>query len=425
MGTSRWEQISALYHAALGRPPAERSAFLNEACEGEPALQQELESLLRYQSASAQFLEGPAANILVNGPRAPNATTDMVGRQLGPYKVIALLGSGGMGEVYRARDRKLGREVAIKILPPHFTAEPERRARFAREARLLATLNHPHIGAIYGLEESDGITALILELVEGETLAELLTRGPLRVPHALAIARQIADALDAAHEKGIVHRDLKPANIVLQRDAGSGPGDVRVKVLDFGLAKSLAVRTNGDPVAPPETSLSGTEEGRILGTPAYLSPEQARGQPVDKRTDLWAFGCSRCCRESRRSTARRSPTHSRGSSSTSRTGPSSRLRYQLPSARCCGAVWRRTRPGGCGTSATWASSWTISHGETPGARREVLPSPRHTGATDSRGRSSPDRQSGSLALPRVRRRLGRPFALDNGERSVAVTLRPG
>ena len=167
----------------------------------------------------------------------------MIGRQLGPYTIVAPLGAGGMGEVYRARDSKLGRDVAIKILPSHFTADPERRARFAREARLLATLNHPHIGAIYGLEEADGVTALVLELVEGPTLADRLERGPLPIAEALAIARQIAEALDAAHEKGIVHRDLKPANIVLQGAQRSGrpSSDVRAKVLDFGLAKTMAV----------------------------------------------------------------------------------------------------------------------------------------------------------------------------------------
>ena len=172
----------------------------------------------------------------------------MIGRQFGPYTIVAPLGAGGMGEVYRARDSKLGRDVAIKILPSHFTADPERRARFAREARLLATLNHPHIGAIYGLEETDGVTALVLELVEGPTLADRLARGPLPIAEALAIARQIAEALDAAHEKGIVHRDLKPANIVLQsaaNAAGVPSGDVRAKVLDFGLAKTMAVGRRG------------------------------------------------------------------------------------------------------------------------------------------------------------------------------------
>jgi serine/threonine protein kinase/Tol biopolymer transport system component len=281
-------RVSDLYHQALEREPERRSAFLQAACGGDDDLRAAVESLLRYEPQAGGFLARPPG-MDDDAPAADHGS--MIDRQLGPYTILALLGAGGMGEVYRARDTKLGREVALKILPPHLTAEPERRARFAREARLLATLNHPHIGAIYGLEESDGITALVLELVEGETLADRLTRGPLRVPHALAIARQIADALDAAHEKRIVHRDLKPANIVLQRDSGSGPGDVRVKVLDFGLAKSVAIGRDDDSMAPPETSLSGTEDGRILGTPAYLSPEQARGQPVDKRTDIWAFGC--------------------------------------------------------------------------------------------------------------------------------------
>jgi Tol biopolymer transport system component len=196
-----------------------------------------------------------------------------------------------MGEVYRARDSKLGRDVAIKILPSHFTADPERRARFAREARLLATLNHPHIGAIYGLEESNGLTALVLELVEGPTLADRLERGPLKLAEALTIARQVAEALDAAHEKGIVHRDLKPANIVLQGAADRTSGYVCAKVLDFGLAKALTGPGPGDATIGNDESLSGTADGRILGTPAYMSPEQARGQTVDKRTDIWAFGC--------------------------------------------------------------------------------------------------------------------------------------
>src|SRR6266542_948680 len=216
------------------------------------------------------------------------------GQSLGPYTILAPLGAGGMGEVYRARDGKLGRDVAIKILPAHLTADPERCARFAREARLLASLNHPHIGAIYGLDETDGVTALVLELVEGPTLADRLERGRLPTSEALAIARQVAEALDAAHEKGIVHRDLKPANIVLQSAAnasGVPSGDLRAKVLDFGLAKTMAGGTQGDLIQRPSGSLGGTADGRILGTPAYMSPEQARGQAVDKRTDIWAFGC--------------------------------------------------------------------------------------------------------------------------------------
>ena len=291
METARRELISRLYHAALERPPAERNAFLKDACSGDTALQEELESLLRHEPAAARFLDIPAAQIVANAHK-PDA--DMVGRQLGPYKIAALLGAGGMGEVYRARDTKLGRDVAIKILPVGFTADPERQARFAREARLLATLNHPHIGAIYGLEESDGVAALVLEFVDGPTLADRLKHGPLPIAEALAIARQIAEALEAAHEKGIVHRDLKPANIVLQRAAnasGVPSGDVRAKVLDFGLAKTMTGGVPGDLTQRASGSLDGTAEGRVLGTPAYMSPEQARGQAVDKRTDIWAFGC--------------------------------------------------------------------------------------------------------------------------------------
>ena len=287
------DRISDLYHRALECTPDERGAFLGEACAGDAALRGEVESLLRYEPDSAPFLETPAAVALGDLAGAPDRS-QMIDRQLGPYTIVAPLGAGGMGEVYRARDSKLGRDVAIKILPSHFTADPERRARFAREARLLATLNHPHIGAIYGLEESDGVTALVLELVEGPTLADRLARGPLPVDDALAIARQIAEALDAAHEKGIVHRDLKPANIVLQSGlnaAGVPSGDMCAKVLDFGLAKTLAVGLEGDLTRHQSGSLDGTEEGRILGTPAYMSPEQARGQAVDKRTDIWAFGC--------------------------------------------------------------------------------------------------------------------------------------
>jgi serine/threonine protein kinase len=294
MGPDRRDRISNLHHAALARAPEERGAFLEEACEGDDVLRQEVESLLDYESASVRFLETPAADVVAIALGSAPAEPMMVGRQLGPYTILAPLGAGGMGEVYRARDSKLERDVALKILPSHFTADPERRSRFAREARLLATLNHPHIGAIYGLEETDGATALVLELVEGPTLADRLEGGPLPTSEALVIARQVAEALDAAHEHGIVHRDLKPANIVLQRTSnasGVPSGDLRAKVLDFGLAKTMAVGLGGDVSERPSVSLDGTADGRILGTPAYMSPEQARGQAVDKRTDIWAFGC--------------------------------------------------------------------------------------------------------------------------------------
>jgi len=207
------------------------------------------------------------------------------GARVGPYEVTGSLGAGGMGEVYRARDAKLARDVAIKILPQSFTNDVDRLGRFEREARLLASLNHSHIGAIYGLETIDGSPALVLELVEGQTLAERIAGGPLPAAEARAIAAQIAEALEAAHERGIVHRDLKPANIKIT-PAGT------VKVLDFGLAKAAT----GDDAGPdlthsPTVTMDGTRRGVVLGTAAYMSPEQARGKVVDKRTDIWAFGC--------------------------------------------------------------------------------------------------------------------------------------
>jgi serine/threonine protein kinase len=288
MGPDRRHEISDLYHAALARAPGDREAFLEEACAGEPTLRRELDSLLQYASESAAFLETPPAVFPAAMPSADD-TPQMLGRDVGSYRIVSLLGRGGMGEVYRARDSKLNREAAIKILPARLTGDPDRRARLIREARLLATLNHPHIGAIYAVEETDGLIALALELVEGPTLAERLQRGPLPVAQALMIARQIADALDAAHAKGIVHRDLKPANIVLQ--GGADAYALCAKVLDFGVAKSVMSGSEGEMVSSGLDSVTGTAAGRILGTPAYMSPEQARGLAVDRRTDVWAFGC--------------------------------------------------------------------------------------------------------------------------------------
>ncbi|HET9265060.1 MAG TPA: protein kinase [Vicinamibacterales bacterium] len=201
------------------------------------------------------------------------------GNRLGAYEIVAALGAGGMGEVYQARDTRLGREVAIKSLPDLALGDPERIARFEREAQILGSLNHPHIATLYGLEESDGARFLVMELVDGGTLADRLARGKLSLPVALGIARQVAEALEAAHDKGIVHRDLKPANIAL---SGSG----QVKILDFGLAKALD-RHPDDQV----TALAATQTGVVLGTAGYMSPEQARGASIDKRSDIWAFGC--------------------------------------------------------------------------------------------------------------------------------------
>jgi Tol biopolymer transport system component len=209
----------------------------------------------------------------------------MIGKTLSHYRVTAALGAGGMGEVYRATDTKLGRDVAIKVLPPDVTEDPERLGRFQREAHLLAALNHPNVAAIYGLEEVDGQPFLVLELVEGEDLAARLKRGAIPVDETLEIGRQIAEGLEAAHEEGIVHRDLKPANVKLTPDG-------RVKVLDFGLAKAWAgdAGSSGDVSQSPTLAHTGTRAGVILGTAAYMSPEQARGRAVDRRADVWSFG---------------------------------------------------------------------------------------------------------------------------------------
>jgi len=213
----------------------------------------------------------------------------LIGQTLSHYRVTAALGAGGMGEVYRATDTTLGRDVAIKVLPPEVAQDPERLGRFKREAHLLASLNHPNIAAIYGLEEADGKPFLALELVEGEDLKERLARGAIPVDEALEIAEWIAEALEEAHAKGIVHRDLKPANVKLSPEG-------RVKVLDFGLAKAWSNEApdGSSPSAAlsqsPTLAHTGTVAGVILGTAAYMSPEQARGKPVDKRADVWSFG---------------------------------------------------------------------------------------------------------------------------------------
>src|SRR5215813_4713672 len=206
------------------------------------------------------------------------------GVRLGSFEVLGPLGAGGMGEVYRALDTNLGREVAVKVLPPEFARDPARAARFEREARLLATINHPSIAAVYGAEKFDGLPCIIMELVPGQTLTEILAAGTPPLPEALDLARQIANALEAAHERGVVHRDLKPSNIKVTPEG-------RVKVLDLGLAKATDTTSADDLSRSPTMPLDQTRPGVVLGTVEFMSPEQARGKPVDKRTDIWAFGC--------------------------------------------------------------------------------------------------------------------------------------
>ena len=289
MTPERWRRIEELYHAAHARPADGRAAFLAEACRGDEKLRREVESLLN-QPSHGGFLAAPS----LETASAPivDVPPDMTGHSIGPYHLDALLGAGGMGEVYRSRDGRLGRDVAIKVLPRAFTSHPDRLARLEREARMLAALNHPNICAIYGFERFDGIQFLVLELVEGETLAFRIAQASSRaaapglpLPEALTIARQIADALEIAHERGIVHRDLKPANVKITPEG-------IVKVLDFGLAKAVTADGSSPEITQAPTAPEGEpRRGAVIGTPAYMSPEQARGLTVDKRTDIWAFGC--------------------------------------------------------------------------------------------------------------------------------------
>ena len=277
-----WRRVAALCQAALDRPVAERDAFLRGAC-GDDPVRHEVEMLLAREAAGERFLEtgvGAAAAHVMAGAEAP-----VTGSRIGAFEIGPLLGAGAMGEVYRARDVNLHREVALKLLPWPLAVDPDRLARFKREAQVLASLNHPNIASIYGFEGSDGIQALVLELIEGPTLADRLVHGPLPIDQAVPIGRQIAEALETAHEQGIIHRDLKPANVKLRPDGA-------VKVLDFGLAKVLQPDTSAaaDAVSPTITTDSMVQRGVMLGTAAYMSPEQARGHPADKRSDVWAFG---------------------------------------------------------------------------------------------------------------------------------------
>jgi serine/threonine protein kinase len=276
MTPERWKEIQEIFAEALRREPSERVGYLEGAC-ADASLRQEVELMIAaHEQGNSSFLENPAVG---------NKETLKHGSMIGQYEVLAAIGAGDMGEVYRARDTKLGREVAIKILPAAFAHDSERQTRFQREAKFLAALNHPNIASIYGFEDSGDTRALVMELVEGPTLADRMKVGPIPIEEALPMARQICEALEYAHERGVVHRDLKPANIkILSEDS--------VKVLDFGLAKAVLGEAQATSAGDsPTLSEMATRAGVLLGTAAYMSPEQAKAKPVDRRADIWAFGC--------------------------------------------------------------------------------------------------------------------------------------
>ncbi|HET9262364.1 MAG TPA: protein kinase, partial [Vicinamibacterales bacterium] len=269
--------VESLCHAALARSVSERAAFLVEACGDDAALRAEVESLLVSAESSPSFLETP-----IDAASRPS----LVGRQLGAYRIDAPIGAGGMGEVYRAKDTRLGRDVALKILPVAFAADPQRRARFEREARAVAALNHPNICTIHDVGHEQGIDFLVMELVDGESLGARLAQGALPLDEALARAIEIADALDKAHGQGIIHRDLKPGNVMLATSrSGKAP---HVKLLDFGLARIVPSGAAAAAVGADTSPM--TETGAVLGTVQYMAPEQIEGQPADARTDIFAFG---------------------------------------------------------------------------------------------------------------------------------------
>jgi serine/threonine protein kinase len=287
MTPERWVEVERLYYAALQRHADERAAFLTDACAADEALRREVESLFAYQAKARDFIETPAAHIrlasALRGLEQPSVAGRFVGRVFACYELKGLIAAGGMGEVYRAVDTRLNRTVAIKTLPEHLSNDPERRERFTREAKIVSSLNHPHICTLHDVGMQDGIQYLVMEHIEGETLRKRLERGPLPLARALEYAIQICDALDKAHRRGVIHRDLNPANVMLTATG--------VKLLDFGLA---GPRTPGGATAleiPTERRSEGlTADGTIMGTLPYISPEQLEGKPADVRADIFAFG---------------------------------------------------------------------------------------------------------------------------------------
>ena len=289
MSNERWERVKQIFNSALECEPDGREDFLREACGGDESLRKEVEVLFAHQGELSGFMKAPAmevaAQVLAKGSGSEDIES-MVGRSVAHYGIVEKIGEGGMGIVYKAHDTRLNRSVAIKALPDIFAADPERLARFEREAKALASLNHPNIASVYGLEKSDGKSFLVMELVEGKTLADRLKKGRIPLDETLEICRQIAEGIEAAHEKGILHRDLKPANIQITLEWQSQDARLRPCPRASGKKGLFLIKT-----VTTTITHEMTRTGVILGTAAYMSPEQAKGAAVDRRADIWAFGC--------------------------------------------------------------------------------------------------------------------------------------
>lgn len=282
-GEPGWARVKTVFQSALGQPSDSRSSFVADACRGDELLLAEVESLLSAHDAAGAFASDDALASLTTASldELSVANPDLVpGFPIDVYTIVGLIGRGSMGQIFKALDSRLGRAVALKVLSPDLAPDPASVARFEREARTIAALNHPHICTLYDAGHSGRFDYLVMEYLEGETLTDLLRRGPLSLEATRRYATEMIDALDAAHRIGVVHRDLKPANVMIT-DSGT-------KLLDFGIATMIA--RDGVDSSPVDVE-HRTQQGAVLGTAGYMSPEQARGQAVDKRADIWAFGC--------------------------------------------------------------------------------------------------------------------------------------
>ena len=272
-----FSKIEEIYHAALAFPEAKREAFIRKSCGEDFELRREVESLLSFDKQARSFIELPPDDLAAAVVTSQNSES-LIGKTVNNYRVLSFLGAGGMGEVYLAEDVRLGRKLALKLLPPNLSSHPERKMRFEQEARAASALNHPNIITIYGFEQTDEANFIVTEFIDGVTLRDRLKREPLSATDAIDIAIQIASALEAAHSVGVIHRDIKPANIMLRRDKIA-------KILDFGLAK-LTTISGSDSFDTKDF----TEQNRVMGTINYMSPEQALGEPLDARTDIFSLG---------------------------------------------------------------------------------------------------------------------------------------